>query len=138
MNKRKILLIDDDTIMLHVIENYLSKEYEVISTSSSKSVYDILCVELPDLILLDYEMPLFDGASILSMIRKRKKTKYLPVVFLSGKIDSFAMAKIMENKPQGFITKPVTKEELLEYLKNFFDENDKKMFRNMEDRYWEN
>ena len=137
MNKRKILLIDDDTIMLRVIENYLANEYEVISTNSSKNVYDILHQELPDLILLDYEMPLFDGASILNMIRKMRETKYIPVIFLSGKIDQLAMAKVMDNNPQGFITKPVTKEELLRRLNSFFDDLDSQMFKNVENRHWE-
>jgi len=137
MNKRKILLIDDDAVMLHVIENYLSKDYEVISTNSSKNVYDILHLELPDLILLDYEMPLFDGASILNMIRKMRETKYIPVIFLSGKIDQFAMAKVMDNKPQGFITKPVTKDELLRRLRDFFEEMDMEMLKNVEDKHWE-
>ena len=73
-----------------------------------------------DLILLDYEMPVTNGAKVLEMLRSDNETKDIPVIFLTGKSDRKSVMEVVELKPQGYFLKTISMEELLEKLEEFF------------------
>ena len=73
-----------------------------------------------DLILLDYEMPITDGPQVLEMLRQDPETAKIPVFFLTGKDDKESVVKVLDLKPDGYILKTVTKDELMNKLKVFF------------------
>ena len=69
-----------------------------------------------DIILLDYEMPVVDGPQVFQMLRSEDITKDIPVVFLTGVSTKEGVQRVMELKPDGYILKSTTKEDLLSYL----------------------
>ena len=74
-----------------------------------------------DLILLDYGMPVVDGPQILEMLRSDTLTANIPVVFLTGIGTKESITRAMSLKPQGYILKTASKEELLKSLETIFE-----------------
>ena len=75
----------------------------------------------PDLILLDYEMPVTSGPQVLEMIRSETKTDTIPVIFLTGKGDRESVLKVLALKPDGYLRKSMEKAALLKSLEEFFE-----------------
>ena len=75
----------------------------------------------PDLILLDYEMPVTSGPQVLEMIRSETKTDTIPVIFLTGKGDRESVMKVLALKPDGYLLKSMEKAALLKSLEEFFE-----------------
>ena len=76
--------------------------------------------DLPDLILLDYEMPVTPGPKVMEMLRSESTTKDIPVIFLTGKSDKESVVQVLNLKPEGYILKSVTQNELIEKIAEFF------------------
>ena len=88
--------------------------------SSGKAAVDFLLKYTPDLILLDYMMPMFNGAAVFKIIKSREATKDIPVYFLTGQTDKSTVMECLSLKPAGYIVKPVAKDALLEKLARAF------------------
>ena len=71
-------------------------------------------VTKPDLILLDYEMPVCSGAQFLEMLHSEPQTKNIPVIFLTSRSDEETVKKVIELGPQGYLLKSQPKEKILE------------------------
>ena len=66
----------------------------------------------PDMIFLDYEMPICDGKMTLEMIRGMEESKDIPVVFLTGVSDKEHIAAVLDLKPAGYLLKPADAERI--------------------------
>ena len=116
INKKQILVVDDDPIMLKLINEYLHERYSVATTISGKLALSFLEKKHVDLILLDYEMPEANGVQVLRKIRANPKTKDIPVIFLTGASSYNSIKEIISMKPQGYHLKPIDKENLLKVI----------------------
>lgn len=112
-NRKTILAIDDDMVYLKMLDSYLRDTYNVIIINQPKLALDYLMKHTPDLILLDYQMPLYSGASLLSMIQKKEENASIPVIILSGAIDKDVLMDCYVSNPVKYLAKPVSKEVLL-------------------------
>lgn len=119
-NKKHILLVDDSGTMLRTIKGWLDDKYRVSMVNSATSAISFLAVNKPDLILLDYEMPVCSGPMMLEMIRSEIKTESLPVIFLTSKGDKESVAKVLSLKPQGYLLKTMPSGQIVEAIDNFF------------------
>ena len=79
--KKKILIIDDDGTMLRMMRTWLSVKYHVYMASSGKIALSFLAKNPIDLVLLDYEMPGMDGATVLKEIRNTPAYKMIFLLF---------------------------------------------------------
>ena len=121
-SKRKhILIVDDNPIVLKLIRAYLQDDYKVSVVNSGKIAVEFLTKYKPDLILLDYMMPLYNGATVLKIIQSKAETKDIPVFFLTGKTDRETVEECIALHPAGYIIKPVAKTALLDKLQKYFD-----------------
>jgi DNA-binding response OmpR family regulator len=75
-----------------------------------------LLAQTPDLIISDLNMPYLDGFELLSLLRSDPQTASIPVVLLSGRTDGDSMAKAVGLGAADFLTKPVTRDQLLESI----------------------
>ena len=97
--KSKILIVDDDRPMLEMMKQALGPYYEVLSASSGGEALQLLrsaCTagtEIPDLILLDIDMPCMNGYEVLERMNGDEALKKIPVVFLTGLTDEQAEMK---------------------------------------------
>ncbi len=75
---KKIMIIEDEVIIREELKSFLSKyNYEVIAPSDFENVIEFILNENPDLILLDINLPIFDGYYICREIRK---TSDIPII----------------------------------------------------------
>ena len=95
--KKKILVVDDSGIMLRNIKRWLEDKYQVILANSGAMAIKYLATNRPDLVLLDYEMPVIDGSQVLEMIRTETEFCDIPVIFLTGKNDKERLEKYLHN-----------------------------------------
>ena len=91
--KHTVLLVDDDPVCLRNMTNWLKNFYHVSVAKSGAACISFLGKNKPDLILLDYEMPVCDGLQTLEMIRNEADYAEIPVIFLTGVSD---MDKVKE------------------------------------------
>jgi len=85
MDRKQILIVDDELDVLSVLEKGLSAEgYSVITTSLGKDVMDLAKSKHPDIIILDLEMPDMYGGDIARMLNEDSETRRIPVMFLTG------------------------------------------------------
>lgn len=119
--KKSILLVDDDPTFLKMMKGWLDSEYRVTIVTSGMQALMYLAENKPDLILLDYEMPVTSGPQVLEMIRSETKVDRVPVMFLTGKGDKASVMKVLSLKPDGYLLKSLNREQILDSLYEFFE-----------------
>lgn len=119
--KKKILVVDDSGIMLRNIKRWLEDKYQVILANSGAMAIKYLATNRPDLVLLDYEMPVIDGSQVLQMIRTETEFCDIPVIFLTGKNDKESIMKVLELKPEGYLLKSMEPAKIIQEIDNFFE-----------------
>ena len=117
-DRKHILIIDDDVSVLKTLRYHLQDTYRVSVVNSGKVALDFLLKHKPDLIVLDYLMPLYNGAAVLKIIQSREDTKDIPVLFLTGQSDMSTVTECLALNPAGYIVKPISKEALLGKLES--------------------
>ncbi len=113
VTKAKVMIVDDDAGTLRNIKSLLSDMYDVVVANSGRKALEILGMENPDIILLDYEMPLMKGPETMRHIREKRGFENIPIVFLTGVNDRAQITAALAMKPTGYLLKPVNKEKLL-------------------------
>lgn len=116
--KKHILIIDDDPMMLKIIKDHLHESYNIATAVSGKVALKFLETKTTDLILLDYEMPEMNGPEVLEALRNKKSTANIPVVFLTGTKDRAKVQNALMLKPQGYLLKPIEKDKLTDMIHN--------------------
>lgn len=85
MRENHILIIDDDLMLLKTAEEILSDQYNVSVAKSGIQALNLLNKNIiPDLILLDIDMPQMDGYETLEEIKKISGCELIPIIFLTG------------------------------------------------------
>ncbi|MCF0129004.1 MAG: response regulator [Pseudobutyrivibrio sp.] len=105
-NKKHILVVDDNPVLLRNMRNMLSDKYRVSMATSAAQCMKVLGSDAPDMIILDYEMPVVDGKQTLEMIRAEEDYKNIPVIFLTGIADKAHVDAVLDLKPAGYFVKP--------------------------------
>lgn len=115
--KKKILAVDDDAANLALIQGILSSLYKVYPIDSGEDALEFLEMQHPDLILLDVEMPVMSGTELFGRIRENPKLSDIPVIYLTGNIDSKSEAEAFQRGAADFIRKPINDIVLLARVK---------------------
>ncbi|MBE5915335.1 MAG: response regulator [Pseudobutyrivibrio ruminis] len=119
--KKKILIVDDDGTMLRTIESWLSNKYQVFMVNSGMAAITFLAKKEVDLILLDYEMPVTSGPQVLEMLKSESATQSIPVMFLTNKSDKESVMNVLSLKPEKYLLKTLTRDELIANIDDFFE-----------------
>ena len=120
-NKKKILVVDDSGAMLRNVKGWLEEQYQVILANSGAMAIKYLAMNRPDLVLLDYEMPVVDGKQVLEMIRSEHEFADIPVIFLTSKGDRESVMKVMALKPEGYLLKTMEPAQIIKSVNDFFE-----------------
>ena len=119
--KKKILVVDDSGAMLRNVKGWLESKYLVTLANSGAMAMKYLATNRPDLVLLDYEMPVVDGKQVLEMIRTEMEYADIPVIFLTNKSDRESVMKVMELKPDGYLLKTMEPKMIIQTVDEFFE-----------------
>lgn len=118
--KKKILVVDDSEVVLKAMKELLGEDYEVSFANSGLSAIRSLSLNRPDLILLDYEMPICDGKQVLEMIRSEKDFANIAVIFLTGRVDKESVKQVLSLKPAGYLSKNLKPAEIKNNVDEYF------------------
>lgn len=118
--KKKILVVDDSGVMLRSVKGWLEDRYQVILANSGTMAIKYLSTNRPDLVLLDYEMPVINGKQVLEMIRSETEFCNIPVMFLTSKNDKESIQQVLSLKPEGYILKTTKPEQIVQMIEEFF------------------
>ncbi len=116
MDKKKILIADDEPSIRLTVRRMLDKDYIVLEATNGEEAVDIAKGQKPDLILMDLMMPKMDGYTACSMIKADQATKVIPVIMLTAVSHELNKKYAMETGADGYITKPFTTQELMDVI----------------------
>ena len=122
--KKSILVVDDDPTFLRMVFSWLKMKYHVSIVNSGMQAITWLANNRPDLILLDYEMPVNSGVHVLEMLKGETETRNIPVMFLTGKSDLESIKKALPLRPEKYLLKAIGKEALMAELEDYFKDKD--------------
>jgi len=123
--KKSILLVDDSTTNLTLVNAILSGAYTLYTAISGARMLKLLQNIRPDLILLDIEMPEMDGYEVLRRLKSDAGTAGIPVVFLTAHEMGDAPKPLPEGAA-GCITKPFAPQHLLGSIERIFAEQERR------------
>ncbi len=118
--KRSILLINEEVAFLRNMLGVLSEKYEVTAVRSGEHAMKILASDIPDLIIMDYNMPVMSGPEVFEKIRKNPDTANVPIMFLTDMSDRETVMNAMQMKPEGYMLKSDGSKALLETISGIF------------------
>lgn len=117
--RKHILFVDDNPLLLRNMKALVSDRYRVSIAVSGAQAFEILKKDCPNLIFLDYEMPMINGKMFLRAIRANQQFAGLPVIFLSAVADREYIQELLELKPEGYVLKPAKKERIMEIIEKY-------------------
>jgi two-component system alkaline phosphatase synthesis response regulator PhoP len=116
MDKKKILIADDEPTIRLTVTRMLDKDYIVLEATNGEEAVGIAKGQKPDIILMDLMMPKTDGYTACSEIKADQATKMIPVIILTAVGHEFNKKFAMEMGAEGYITKPFTAQELTDVI----------------------
>ncbi len=123
--KKKILVVDDSEVVRRAMLDLLGKDYAVEAAKSGIAAIKCMTLGRPDLVLLDYEMPICDGSVVLEMMRSEEEFADIPVYFLTGNVSKESVQKVIPLKPMGYLVKTLKPEEIKKNIDDYFKKKER-------------
>ncbi len=122
MNRTRILVVDDEVYIAHILEFSLGMEgYEVMTASSGDEALKSVAACRPDLIVLDVMMPGMDGYEVCSRLNQDEQLAQIPVVLLSARHGEHEKAHGLQQGASAYLTKPFRPAELIEVIRGLLE-----------------
>lgn len=116
--KLKVLVVDDDGQMLRTLKMILGIRYEVFFANSGLKAMVSIGKHQPDVIILDYDMPVCSGKQVFEMIKADPDFRRIPVIFLTGFGDEVHIRGVLKLRPAGYLLKPTTEAKLVQAIEH--------------------
>jgi len=116
VEKALIIMVDDNPANLRIGKNILAKKYTVATAPSAEKLFNLLENNIPDLILLDVDMPGMDGYEAIKILKSKVTTKNIPVIFLTALTESDSELTALTLGAIDYITKPIQPSLLLKRI----------------------
>jgi DNA-binding response OmpR family regulator len=117
--KAKVMIVDDDPIALTTVYRMLTPlGMEVITLKNPQRFWQVLSTEVPDLLILDWEMPEFSGIELCQVVRSDPQWSNLPILFLTAHTEQEAINRAFAAGADDYITKPIAEEEFVTRILN--------------------
>ncbi len=111
--QKVILLVDDIPENLELLaRNLQRKGYKALLATSGAQALEIALAKLPDLILLDVQMPVMNGFEVCKRLKQNPDTKHIPVIFLTAKTEQDSIVEAFSIGAVDYVLKPFYNEEL--------------------------
>lgn len=120
MKERRILLVEDDPINSILVQHILESEgYVVLKASTAEEVLMQIGATIPDLILMDVQLPDLDGLTLTRMIRENPSTSHITIVALTAYAMTGDREMALEMGCDGYISKPINTKEFIRTVASF-------------------
>ena len=118
--KRSMLLVDDESAIGLIIQIQFSKDYNItVLKNGLDAIKWLLDGNIPDLIVLDLNMPEMNGIQFLKEVRKYRFFKNIPMIVLSGEESSSKKIEAFASGANDYLTKPFNPAELRVRMERF-------------------
>mgnify|MGYP001592012938 CR=1 FL=1 len=118
MNKKKIVIVDDEQDILRTLKIFLEAEgFDVVTASDGVEGLDKIRKENPDAVILDIMLPKTDGYKICRILKFDKKFRVMPVIMFTARAQEEDERMGKEVRADAYITKPFDPDVLLAKLK---------------------
>ena len=126
--KRPVVMVVDDSITVRkVTSRYLSKHaIDVIVAKDGLDAVEQLREHIPDVMLVDIEMPRMDGYELTSNVRSDPNLKHIPIIMITSRAGSKHRDRAMQLGVNLYMTKPYQEEELLKNINAMLTRNTKR------------
>jgi two-component system phosphate regulon response regulator PhoB len=125
---KTVLIVEDETDILHLIEWHLKAEdYSVLTAQNGIKGLDKAMEQLPDLIILDLMLPGMDGLEICKALKRNPKTERIPIVMLTAKGEEVDRIVGLELGADDYMVKPFSPRELTLRVRAILRRFDKEM-----------
>ncbi len=115
----RVLVVDDNHPIRYVVRRYLQRCHaEIMEAEDGQQAVNMALEHLPDLILMDVDMPVLDGMAACRLLRADARTASIPVIFLTGRDDDDRHMEALLSGGDDFIAKPFTAPILLARIAN--------------------
>jgi len=104
----KVLIVDDSIENINILKGILDKRYKVMAATNGHTAIKICKKQLPNLVLLDIEMPGIDGYEVCLRLKSNPLTENIPIVFVTSKDKEIDEAKGFAVGAADYVTKPVS------------------------------
>ena len=123
--KKKILIVDDEPGSVRLLAIRLkAKGYEIVEAYDGLQCLFVAKEEVPDLILLDFKMPLMNGIAVFEEIIKQEATKEIPVLFMTAYPTIEIEDLVLKMGAKGCISKPFISEDFEQTVEMVINKHD--------------
>ncbi len=121
---QKVLIVDDDPVMLRLASIIVSKHFQTVTASSGKEALTIFETEKPDLVLSDLLMPEMNGYELHRILRE-KNFDHVPIIFMTADEDSDSERRGFDIGVDDYIHKPFKSDVLIRRIQNVLRNSNK-------------
>lgn len=122
-NHRRILIIDDDPVAVSTYDVLMKKKhYDVETSSDPAETLNIIETFMPDLLVMDYHMPAYNGEELVKMLRQDKRYVNLPVIMVTADRDPDVKHRINQLPNTRLLIKPIESESFIESVAESIDD----------------
>ncbi|MBS0288810.1 MAG: response regulator [Proteobacteria bacterium] len=116
----KVLVVDDSAVVRQVTSRLLKRHFFVPMTAfDGVDAFEVMAKTLPDIMLLDIEMPRMDGFAVVEQMKKDSRYKNIPVIMITSRSGKKHQLRAMKAGVDGYLTKPYFEDELLKMLQKY-------------------
>lgn len=113
-NDKTILIVDDESHILHVLDLKLSNAgFNVVTAEDGEEAFEIAIDKTPDLVITDYQMPVMNGLELSQKLRENDSTSSTPILMLTARGANLAEGDIDETNIAAVLSKPFSPREIL-------------------------
>ena len=116
VNRKRVLIVDDEPTVRRVVRKMLAKNYIVLEAEDGVEAVNVVRREKPDLVLMDVVMPKMDGVGACRLIKSAPDTKVVPVIMLSARVYELDQKYAKDVGADGYLVKPFGSQELTEAI----------------------
>ncbi len=116
MNNYTILIAEDQEFNLHVVIGYLQQgndNYKVLTAENGQEACEIAKAQLPDLVIMDWEMPIMTGIDAVKELKSYPSTTDIPIIMATANTSSEKLKVALDAGAVDYIRKPIDKVELV-------------------------
>jgi DNA-binding response OmpR family regulator len=118
--KKRILLVEDNEDLRNLLADFLSSDYDIVTTSNGLKATEILLNRLIDMVISDIMMPLKDGVALCSEIKNNVEISHIPVILLTAKTGIESKIEGVDSGADVYLEKPVDLNLLKLSIQNIF------------------
>ena len=118
IKNKKILLVEDDVMNMRLAQHILEVEgYTVLKAATAQEALDQIKSTLPDLILMDVQLPDIDGMTVVRVLRENARTRDITILALTAYAMKGDRERILQMGCNGYISKPIDVQDFVSIIR---------------------